>query len=84
MGNRSLHIECKVASLACSLSVWGSFVQDDNRGCGRSICSDNIHFVCSCVHLQLFFDVSIDIRVNNSNTGVSGPVGSTLEYQVIL
>jgi hypothetical protein len=37
-----------------------------------------------CSDLQSNFDVSIDIRVNNSNTGVSGLVGSTLDYQVIL
>lgn len=33
---------------------------------------------------QTNFDVSIDIRVNNTDTGVSGPVGSNLNYQVTL
>jgi hypothetical protein len=39
---------------------------------------------CVCAYLQSLFDVSIDIRVNDSNTGVSGLLGSTLEYQMIL
>jgi hypothetical protein len=34
--------------------------------------------------LQTNFDVSIDVKVNNSDSGVSGPVGSNLNYQVTL
>lgn len=51
---------------------------------GRTSVSDASVAVCVIYLLQTNFDVSIDIKVNNTDSGVSGPVGSTLNYQVTL